>query len=59
MGKILGSHHASAYSLKILLVHSIQEGVLHMKHVYDGFLFLDGGHSKFSCTLIHGTDQSG
>jgi hypothetical protein len=30
-----------------------------MKHVYDGFLFLDGGHSKFFRMHIHGIDQSG
>jgi hypothetical protein len=48
MGKLLGYHYASAHSLEILLVHSTHIGLLHMKHVYDGFHFLDGGQSKFS-----------
>jgi hypothetical protein len=59
MGKLLGYHYASAHSLEILLVHPRHIGLLYMKHMYDGFLFLDDGHSKFSCTLTHGIDDSG
>lgn len=45
--------------LEILLVHSECTDLLHMKYMYDGFLFLDDGRSKFSNTLTHGMDESG
>jgi hypothetical protein len=50
-------HYASANSIEILLVRFRHIGLLHMKHVYDGFLFLDGGHSKFFRMLTHGIES--
>jgi hypothetical protein len=52
-------HYTSAHSLEILLVHSRHTDLLHMKHVYDGVLFFDGGQSKFSRMLTHAIDESG